>query len=325
MLLLFGFYLIIFFSYLVYICYITFEKDNTPSLLAKNDNLPFALINKFYSKYERICFYDKDGSISYIPEVAKLAEYIDYCNGYENITTPLDMLKKLQDIDIEHNVKKITQHIEKFKYGSDINNLIVFFASNDFIFSFKVLNMSTTNVYRVYFETLKAIGYVIDYDYFCFLIDMESKKMYLNKFVAELMDPTDQAIKIEQVDKFSGYEFELFCAYIFIQMNYSIEHTKKTCDFGADLVIRKQGVSYAVQCKRYSDTVSNKAIQEVVSSMSIYKCSKSIVVTNSNFSSSAIKLAKHNHVILIDRIKLINIIYNLNNTPAINDSLTFSS
>jgi hypothetical protein len=323
MLLLSGFYLIAFLLYFGYLIYLfSTVKVKTQSLFeVKNQNTHSFLISKFYLKYDQICFYDRNGTLSYIPEVIKLVEYIDYCGNYNNLVTPLDIIKQLKDIDVEYNLRKLILQLKSLDHNHDMDVVIAYLSCNDFIFNFKVLNISEININRIYYKALRMLNYIIEYDYFCFLLSKENRKKYLNKFIIDLFNSNNKDISIEQIDSFSGSEFEFFCAFIFSQLNYSVEHTKTTYDFGADLIIKKQGISYAVQCKRYSDVVSNKAIQEVVSSMNVYNCSKSIVITNSTFSSSAMKLAKHNHVLLIDRKKLIEILLNIRRSPMINNSL----
>ena len=156
------------------------------------------------------------------------------------------------------------------------------------------------------------MGLSIKYDEFIYVFEQEKKKLIMRDFINNLMTIENiQTLSIEDVDLLSGHEFEKLCALIFTKMNYLVEQTKATHDHGADLVISKNQILYAVQCKKYSRTLSNTAIQEVVASMNIYNCSKSMVITNSAFSKSAIKLAKSNDVVLIDRVKLTYMISNI--------------
>ena len=76
-------------------------------------------------------------------------------------------------------------------------------------------------------------------------------------------------------------------------------------DFGVDIIIENEFVKIGVQAKRYTNTVGNSAIQEIVAGMKHYNLDKGMVVTNNYFSRSAIELAKDNNVILWDRNTLI--------------------
>lgn len=59
----------------------------------------------------------------------------------------------------------------------------------------------------------------------------------------------------------------------------------------ADLVLKKFGEITIVQAKRYNNKVTNKAIQEVVASIKYYNAHKGAVITNNEFTDSAIELA----------------------------------
>lgn len=120
--------------------------------------------------------------------------------------------------------------------------------------------------------------------------------------------------KLAEIDEMDGYKFEEFMKQVYEQLGYSVHHTPKSGDQGADLILTsKKRTRIAVQVKRYSGKVSNSAVQEVVAAKGFYKCTEGIVVTNSYFTDSAKKLAKANFIDLVDRNeleKLINIILN---------------
>lgn len=117
---------------------------------------------------------------------------------------------------------------------------------------------------------------------------------------------------IREVDRMTGYQFEQFLAVMFKDLGYKVRLTKKTGDFGADLIVYKNGVKTVVQAKRYSKKVGIKAIQEISAAKQHYKADKAMVVTNSYFTKSAVQIAKSNNVELIYRDKLIKMILNRN-------------
>jgi len=110
-----------------------------------------------------------------------------------------------------------------------------------------------------------------------------------------------ELISLDDVDMMTGPEFELFICELYRRMGYSVNQTKLSGDQGIDVVAVKNGVRIGIQAKRYSNAVTNKAVQEVVAGMNHYQLSKAIVVTNSSFTSSAIELAQSNGVVLWDR------------------------
>ena len=73
---------------------------------------------------------------------------------------------------------------------------------------------------------------------------------------------------------------------------------------GADVIAYKDNIKYVIQVKFYNNPVGNKAVQEVVGAIGMYKANKGIVVTNSTFTSSAIELAQANNIELVDGEKI---------------------
>lgn len=111
-------------------------------------------------------------------------------------------------------------------------------------------------------------------------------------------------ITISDIDTMSGLDFEHFIGNLFSAMGYKVEITKASGDQGGDLIIEKFGERTIIQAKRYSGAVTNSAIQEVVAAKAHYNCIKSLVITNSYFTKSAMELANSNNVELWDREKL---------------------
>ncbi|MEK6579673.1 MAG: restriction endonuclease, partial [Bdellovibrionota bacterium] len=80
----------------------------------------------------------------------------------------------------------------------------------------------------------------------------------------------------------------------------SLSGTPQPGDQGADILFTYFETKIAVQAKRYSDTVGNKAVQEVYAAKSFYKCDDAWVITSSRFSTSAENLAAQLKITLID-------------------------
>lgn len=135
------------------------------------------------------------------------------------------------------------------------------------------------------------------------------KNKELNSFERQLMHNKKtikirngyENISIDDIDMMSGSEFEEFICYLFKKMGYSVNLTPSTGDQGIDLIAVKNGLRIGIQTKCYSNSVSNKAIQEVVAGVKHYNLSKAIVITNNYFTKSAIELALSNEVVLWDR------------------------
>lgn len=113
---------------------------------------------------------------------------------------------------------------------------------------------------------------------------------------------------LSAIDALEGSEFEQYIASLFCKLGYKAHPTKKSRDFGVDVVAHRGPERLAIQAKRYSQAVNLKAVQEVVAGMHKYNCNKSMVVTNNYFTSSAVELAEHSSCELIDRDGLARLI-----------------
>lgn len=113
---------------------------------------------------------------------------------------------------------------------------------------------------------------------------------------------------IEKVDIMEGFEFEKFLKVLFFYKGYKVEETKRTGDFGADLILKKDGIKTVVQAKRYNNNVGAKAIQEIYSALAHYKADEMMVVTNARFTNQAEQMAKEQNVELVDRGELVSLI-----------------
>ena len=68
-------------------------------------------------------------------------------------------------------------------------------------------------------------------------------------------------------------------------------------------------MTYAIQCKRLSANVGNKAVQEIYSGKDFYKRHVGVVLTNQNFTANAKEAAERTGIVLWDRAQLNKFIY----------------
>jgi restriction system protein len=108
-----------------------------------------------------------------------------------------------------------------------------------------------------------------------------------------------------EIDRMTGTEFEQRLAVLFRALGYSVMHTGQIGDWGADLVISKNGTRTVVQAKRYNKNVGVPAVQQATAAKAKYGCTAAMVVTNSRFTTAARELARVNAVELWDRDQLI--------------------
>ena len=114
---------------------------------------------------------------------------------------------------------------------------------------------------------------------------------------------------IEDADRMSGEEFERFLLAKLRMAGYRGQQTRRTGDYGADLIVTKNGIKTVVQAKRYKQTVGIQAVQEIIGAILFYDADGGWVITNSRFSSPARRLAEANGIELWDREALIGFLY----------------
>jgi restriction system protein len=103
---------------------------------------------------------------------------------------------------------------------------------------------------------------------------------------------TPGARETAAADAMSGMEFEDRIARIARACGVPVIMTSVTGDWGVDLIVGNRPDRLAVQCKRQSRPVGAGAVQEVVAGAPMHGCSKTMVVTNHEFTPAARKLAE---------------------------------
>ena len=113
--------------------------------------------------------------------------------------------------------------------------------------------------------------------------------------------------KAEELDQLSGVEFEEFLAGLFRAQGYAAELTPTTGDYGADLILSKDGQRIAVQAKRYMGSVGIAAVQEALSGQAYCQCHAAWVITTGTFTANALELAQKSGVKMLGRSDIGNL------------------
>ena len=124
---------------------------------------------------------------------------------------------------------------------------------------------------------------------------------------SKIIDGID-IFNISQIDSLNGEEFENLLKTIFEKQGYEVMLTKKSHDYGADLVLRKNNITSVVQAKCYGKNIGIKAVQEIISARLHYGADDMFVATNRFFSKDAMILACEHNVKLIDRDVLMKLV-----------------
>jgi restriction system protein len=102
----------------------------------------------------------------------------------------------------------------------------------------------------------------------------------------------------------SGTEFEDYVARVVRSSGVPVIMTSVTGDWGVDIIVGTRPNRIAVQCKRQSRPVGAGAIQEVVAGAPMQDCTRTMVVTNHEFTPAARKLAELHGCELVSRTEL---------------------
>jgi len=113
---------------------------------------------------------------------------------------------------------------------------------------------------------------------------------------------------LDEVDIMTGTEFEEYLVKLLKGNGFENVSITEKYDMGVDIIGEKNGERWGIQAKRYNGLVKASAVRQVIAGLNSYNCTRSMVMTNSTFSNYAIKLARSNHCILIDRMELAKII-----------------
>lgn len=113
---------------------------------------------------------------------------------------------------------------------------------------------------------------------------------------------TDLNSKLLGIDTMEGHDFEQWCAEALQNSGFTnVSVTPGSGDQGVDVLAEKDGIKYAIQCKRYSSDLGNTPVQEVYLGKAFYKCHVGVVLTNQHFTAGAKEAASASGVLLWDR------------------------
>lgn len=133
---------------------------------------------------------------------------------------------------------------------------------------------------------------------------MDFSQVDLKKFLKAAIKVRFQGI--------SPYDFEDFVGKLFLDNGYLVEKTNYSGDFGADLILDKDGVKTVVQIKRYHEDhkVGVQDINQVLGAAKYYGGHQIMIVTTSSFTQPAIELCKKTQVFYWDWQVLKDAVYN---------------
>lgn len=96
-----------------------------------------------------------------------------------------------------------------------------------------------------------------------------------------------------------GLSFEYWCAAELNKYGWQCTVTQGSNDQGVDILAHKNRITVAIQCKRYSASVGNKAVQEIYAGQKNINADYACVITTSDYTRSAKELSMSTNVLLL--------------------------
>lgn len=114
---------------------------------------------------------------------------------------------------------------------------------------------------------------------------------------------------LSDLKRMHPFKFEDYVAKLYKNMGYSVKQTKRTGDGGKDMIATKNGQTYFVECKRYSDPINVHKMRDFVGACVLGgKDVKGIYVTTSSFTNDAKSAANRIGIQMIDGNKLMSMV-----------------
>ena len=129
----------------------------------------------------------------------------------------------------------------------------------------------------------------------------------IQETIPEVAEKEEARVNAGFSEDMSGEDYEVYCGNILEIAGWNVEQTSKTNDQGVDLIGAIDDLKVCIQCKRYTNPVGNKAVQEIIAGQQFYGGTNAVVVSNAGFTKSAQTLASKTGVILISDEELENL------------------
>lgn len=140
----------------------------------------------------------------------------------------------------------------------------------------------------------------------------EQNKEKLNKYKIHGPSPgatTYQRREVRKIDYkalsqlmlMDPFDFEKYIACIYKDLGYAVQLTRKTGDGGKDIILKKDGQTYYVECKRYKKPIDSRKMRDFIGACVVDGDHiKGIYVTTSSFTKDAVATANKKGIQLIN-------------------------
>ncbi|EQB4341407.1 restriction endonuclease [Clostridium botulinum] len=172
------------------------------------------------------------------------------------------------------------------------------------------------NTKRIFNIILSIISFIIGF--FSFIIFAIYKAYNYIKRTIFYINKTYSYLDVQkEIKAMDDRQFEIFCGELFKQLGFKVKVTQKTCDGGKDIVLKRNGFTTYVECKKYgiNNLIGREPLQKLVGSSIADSVLNMIFITTSDFNKNAKEYAKK-----MDSLKLWTTIDIMKNIERLNDS-----
>jgi HJR/Mrr/RecB family endonuclease len=142
-------------------------------------------------------------------------------------------------------------------------------------------------------------------------VNMQKRQEMKEHYKRQQIEKLNAQNKLEELKKMHPFEFERFIKEVYELMGYTAKLTSKTGDGGKDVILKKDGETMLVECKRYnSPKVTRPDIQKFHSALIDMNAKKGFYITTGEFTKPAIEYAKDKAIKVINGEDLILLVQN---------------
>ena len=115
---------------------------------------------------------------------------------------------------------------------------------------------------------------------------------------------------LQDMREMQPYDFEKYVAWIFEKMGYHAQVTQASGDHGLDVILKKDGKLYGVQCKRYAEgnNIGEPELRDFYGTLTASHMLAGFFVTTSDFTPPAYAWIKGKPITLINGERLIEMV-----------------
>jgi restriction system protein len=129
----------------------------------------------------------------------------------------------------------------------------------------------------------------------------------IDQMVADYMASDGYRMAAADADALDPGNYELHCAHVLRECGWKAEVLGGSGDQGADVIAERGTTRVVIQCKKYSRSVGNKAVQEVIGGQMMHRAHAAAVVSNAAYTKSARELARMTKVLLLHHTELLSL------------------